>query len=144
MNAMPFTSSQRRTRQGFTLIELMITVAVIAILGAIALPAYQDYVRRGQVQEAGTLLSNYRILMEQKFQNDRTYTPCPTLDAGKYFTVACDASATDFTLTAEGSAGQAVGHKYTVNAKNEQLTKEFKGAASTKKCWLFKGDECNS
>jgi len=128
---------------GFTLIEAMITVAIIAILASIALPSYKDYIRRGQVSEAGTMPSNARVLMEQKFQNDRTYSPCPTLDTPKNFSLSCTSDASTYTVTATGtSSSQANGHVYTVNESNRQLTTQFKGATSTATCWLFKGDEC--
>ena len=52
-----------RAQQGFTLIELMIVVAIIGILAAIALPAYQDYVGRSQASEALTATSGVRADM---------------------------------------------------------------------------------
>ena len=75
----------RHTR-GFTLIELMFTVAIMAILAAIALPSYSDYVRRGRLTETLSAMAGMRVKMEQFFQDNRTYAgagaagtvaPCP-------------------------------------------------------------------
>src|SRR3989449_7965409 len=70
-DALPI-SMQRPT--GFTLIELMVAIAIVAILAAIALPNYTDYVRRGKIQEATSTLLAMRTKMEQYFQDNRSYT----------------------------------------------------------------------
>ncbi|MEO8717137.1 MAG: type IV pilin protein, partial [Burkholderiales bacterium] len=105
-----------RSARGFTLIELMITVAVIAVLAAIALPSYTDYITRSKFTEATSNLSDLRVKMEQRFQDARTYVggPCaPTGPAGaqvKYFTFTCSVPPTvgtpnNYTLQAAGMAG---------------------------------------
>ena len=70
-----------KKQQGFTLIELMIVVAIIAILAAIALPAYQDYIIRSQVSEAATLLDGTKTTTTEFFQN-KGYFPATNLSAG--------------------------------------------------------------
>lgn len=66
---------KKHLQKGFTLIELMIVVAIIGILAAVAIPAYQDYIARAQVSEGLTLLGGARTPMAEWF-SDRG--ECPT------------------------------------------------------------------
>jgi type IV pilus assembly protein PilE len=126
----------RRGSRGFTLIEIMITVAIIGVLAAIAIPSYQDYVRRGYVVDGTNALSAMRADMERYFQDNRTYAtsgslkpPCDaTVAASKRtfgnFVVTCaDPAPTDttYTLTASGG-GPANGAVYTITESNVRAT----------------------
>ncbi|MBW8369347.1 MAG: pilin [Arenimonas sp.] len=72
---------KKSIQKGFTLIELMIVVAIIAILAAIALPAYQDYVARAQVAEAMGLASGAKTAVAE-FYADRGAFPASNVAAG--------------------------------------------------------------
>lgn len=145
-------------RNGFTLIELMIVISVIGILAALAMPSYTSYVARGKITDAVAALPDYRVKMEQYFQDNRNYgsadAACPVAVAvSKYFTYTClVGSATPsvaYTASATsiaGSLGSATGdYTYTINQANAKATTKFKGtaySAGTKNCWLIRGNEC--
>src|SRR6266403_786619 len=102
-----------RSATGFTLIEVMITVAIVAILAAVAIPSYTDYITRSKIQEATSTLLSMRTKMEQYFQDQRTYsgaclpnTVAPPPAGLKYFTIGCsNQTTTTYLITATGIAG---------------------------------------
>ncbi len=107
----------RAVQKGFTLIELMIVVAIIGILAAVALPAYQDYTVRAKVSELLLAASGTRTAISEKFQTD----PSNTVSAGAGVTIPVVgkvATATvqdDGTIVVTGStAGTSVGQAVTV------------------------------
>lgn len=123
---------------GFSLIELMIVVAIVAILGAVALPAYRDYVARGKITEATSTLSEMRTRLEQWYADRRTYVGfnCTPADAPESFSVACDLDVNTYTLTANGLADKGMsGFQYTIDETNAKTstTPDASGA-----CWLMK------
>lgn len=121
----------RRALKGFTLIEVMVTIAIVAILASIAYPNYSDYVRRGNVQEAPGNLSSYRTQLEQYYQDHRTYVKAdgtcgidpPATTAN--FQYGCTPSSTGqgYSLAATGNTGTSVtGLKYMLDQKNQPST----------------------
>ncbi len=143
----------RKHPAGFTLIELMIVVAIIGIVTAIALPSYRDYVTRGKLNDAFSTLSDTRIKLEQFYQDNRTYAgACATgtnvpLPSSDNFTYTCPTlSSTAFIVQADGiSAKGTGGFRYTIDQTNSKATTTvasgWSGSGST--CWVrTRGGAC--
>ncbi|MDR0378642.1 MAG: prepilin-type N-terminal cleavage/methylation domain-containing protein [Candidatus Accumulibacter sp.] len=150
------TSNMPGKNDGFTLIEIMVVVVIVAILSAIAVPTYKDYVIRSKITQAISGLSAVQVRMEQCYQDNHSYKPasgkdcCERVDVSaltknfEYFKFSCDASsATTFLLTAEG-IDQLSGFKYAVNQADTRST-EITGASgwavhSPNNCWVTRKD----
>lgn len=132
--------------KGFTLVELMVTIAIIAILASVALPSYNSYVTRSKIAEATSELSQWRNTVERYYQDNRTYTDVCTstgVISAKYFTYTCVSTPETYTLTATGVASQGMGgYVYTINQNNDRATTSFANEAVTASCWLTKKGSC--
>ncbi len=155
-----FTATERQ--RGFTLLEIMVTVATLAIVAAIALPNYIDYITRGKIVEATSRLSNMRVRLEQYFADSRQYpTGCVAPAAGpapagkiylpastKYFAFTCALTATTYTVTATGKASSGMaGFVYTINQASVRNTASlppgWAGAGASSTCWVTrKSGDC--
>jgi type IV pilus assembly protein PilE len=113
----PRLLARRSNGSGFTLIELMVVVAIIAILGAIALPSYRNYVMRGRIPEATSGLATLQVKMEQSYQDNQTYENTACSNAGRYFTFSCKLTSTTYLLSATG-IGPMTGFIYTIDQDN--------------------------
>ncbi len=137
----------KKLQKGFTLIELMIVVAIIGILAAVALPAYQDYTVRAKVSEAVIAGSAFKSLMSEAFQVDSTAGLTAAADtinakpaaekASKYVSDVTAANATpwNITVTMLATAGNGIptgenGHTivFTPNVQNAAPTDASQGS----------------
>lgn len=150
------SESTPRRNHGFTLIELMITVGIVGILAAIALPSYNEYVTRSKLIDAHTKLGDLRIQMEKYFQDNRTYLNGATCgiegvgramntannDLGGSFDFTCPApTATTYTIRADGRAAKGMTNfVFTVDEANLKTSSGPAGWTAAPFCWLVRKD----
>lgn len=149
---------------GFTLIEMMIVVVIVAILAAIAIPSYTDFVMRGRLMDAHAKLGDLRGQMERYFLDNRTYqdtsgalcgiddaainmTANYNADGGRSFDLTCAAATpTTYTITATGVAAKGMsGFTFTVDQANVRATTAAPaGWTTSANCWVVrKNGDCS-
>jgi len=145
-------------QSGFTLIELMVTVAIIAILASVALPSYTQYVLRGKLLEGKSNLMAMRTKMELYFQDNRSYVGAcvagttAALPTGlKYFTIDCSPAtpptATTYVVKVDGVGGDLAGLTMTIDQANVRRTVSVPSTGGwtlpSTPCWITKkSGEC--
>jgi len=146
---------------GFSLIEAMMAVAVMAILTTVTLPAYSDYQRRAYLPEAFNGLADFRVRMEHFYQDHQRYgsgvdSACagdPSAagwnafaprDAQNFsYRCAVQASQDGYLIVATGRPGSsAAGHVFTIDHEGRHGTVLFKGRTVDADCWLTSDGGC--
>jgi type IV pilus assembly protein PilE len=135
----------KRQHAGYTLVEVMVAVGIVAIISAVAMPAYSGYVKRGRLTEAFTGLGAGQTAAEQFWANNRTYSGFDSAasfpKAGSNFTFALsEASASGYTLTATGK-DMLNGFVYTIDQNGNRKTSGVpQGWTGNENCWVGRED----
>ena len=144
------TNKQETLAQGgFTVIELMVAVAIVSILSAIAYPSYTSYLFRSRVPEAMEALAGYQIRMEQRFQDMGNYAngaACAiAVPTGlKNFDITCTTSNGGLQYEAKAVGKNAMsGLEYRINQNGRRWTPSHPKGAKTD-CWTVRGGTCDA
>ena len=128
--------------RGFTLIEVMVTVAIVGIIAAIALPSYGAYIRKTRRADAMASLSQAQTNIERCYAANFSYAmpPCaapPAASIKGFYTIAAVSTATTYTLTATATGSQAADKTCTTMTVDQanQMTAVDDGSTAQQSCW---------
>jgi type IV pilus assembly protein PilE len=136
-------------QRGFTLMEVLVTIVIVGVLSAVAVPVYTDHVSRARTAEAFTALGEAQANAEQFWSNNRTYAGYDGASAfpaaTPNFTYALsNATASTYTVTATGRA-KMTGFTYTIDQNGTRATTATPAWGTSTSCWVDKkGSQCSS
>ena len=128
----------RRSNRGFTLIEIMIVIAIIGIVITIGYPSLTEYVNKGRRTEVAGLLSEQAQILERFYSQNNVYTGVAGLSPGNdFYTITQTLTDQTFLLTAVRKAGKAMAADkcgdFTIT--NTGVRSVVNATAATKDCW---------
>ncbi len=140
-------------QKGFSLMELLIALVIVAVLASVAVPSYNSYMAKGKLAQAVTQLNESALRMEQYFLDNRTYSGAGggcggVLANGDNFAVTCATSngGLGYTLTAQNvvnvGLGAAAAYTFTLDHQGNQATTSFAGQAAAANCWWKQANTC--
>ncbi|QXI17094.1 type IV pilin protein [Pseudomonas hamedanensis] len=130
----------RRSSRGFTLIEIMIVVAIIGIILTISIPSYNEYVKKGRRAEVVSLLSEQAQTLERFYTRNNVYTGVTGLSTGNdFYTITPTLTDQTFVLTAIRKAGSAMASDkcgdFTLTNTGVRSMNNASTGVTTKDCW---------
>lgn len=140
----------KRSRQsGLTIIELLISITIVAVLSSVAIPAYRAHLDRARLNEAFNGLSVFRVGMEQSYNDAGNYgtggacgVASPTA-ASFNFSCTIANSGQTFTATATGNGTNGIkGYTYTINEQGIRRTTAYPSGSVPANCWLTSKTGC--
>jgi type IV pilus assembly protein PilE len=130
----------RRTNRGFTLIEIMIVIAIIGIVITIGYPSLTEYVKKGRRTEVAGLLSEQAQLLERFYSKNNVYTNATGLSAGNdFYTITPTLTDQTFLLTAVRKTGTAMANDkcgdFTITNTGVRSMANATPGLTSKDCW---------
>ncbi|WP_332768234.1 type IV pilin protein [Pseudomonas koreensis] len=130
----------RRANRGFTLIEIMIVIAIIGIVITIAAPSYTEYLKKGRRAEVVSLLSEQAQILERFYTRNNVYTGVTGLSAGNdFYTLTPTITDQTFVLTATRKSGTSMATDkcgdFTLSNTGVRSMNNATTGLTTKDCW---------
>lgn len=139
--------------RGFTMIEMLVVVAIVGIMASIAMPMYFQNVTRGKLIDGTTKLADFKIKMDKYFADNRTYlngaacgVPNPVVTGADYFAVTCGPpgpvpTANTYVLWSSGIPAKGMsGHRFIVDQTDAKSSTGPAGWLPGVGCWATRPD----